>query len=213
MEKKPLVILTGPTAVGKTALSIALAHMVNGEIISADSMQVYRHMDIGSAKIRPEEMNGVPHHLVDVLEPNEPFNVVVFQQMVKEAMEGIYARGHVPVLVGGTGFYIQAIVNDIDFTESEDDTEFRRQCERMAAEGRQQELFEQLKEVDPASAVAAPEKRCYTVEDLQIILACGRETVYTLLKKNEFRWFRVGGSGGAYRISKKSFDEWLDNKI
>lgn len=152
MEKKPLVILTGPTAVGKTALSIALAHMVNGEIISADSMQVYRHMDIGSAKIRPEEMNGVPHHLVDVLEPNEPFNVVVFQQMVKEAMEGIYARGHVPVLVGGTGFYIQAIVNDIDFTESEDDTEFRRQCERMAAEGRQQELFEQLKEVDPASA-------------------------------------------------------------
>jgi tRNA dimethylallyltransferase len=114
--KKPLIILTGPTAVGKTSLSIALAKAVNGEIISADSMQVYRHMDIGSAKIRPEEMQGVPHHLVDCLEPDEEFNVVRFQQMAKEAMKGIYDRGRIPVLVGGTGFYIQAVTGDIDFT-------------------------------------------------------------------------------------------------
>lgn len=154
MEKKPLVILTGPTAVGKTALSIAVARMVGGEIISADSMQVYRHMDIGSAKIKPEEMAGIPHHLIDVLEPDEPFNVVVFQRMAKKAMEEIYARGSVPVLVGGTGFYIQSIVNDIDFTESEEDVSFRRQCEQMAAAGKQKELFARLQEVDPASALA-----------------------------------------------------------
>lgn len=152
MEKKPLVILTGPTAVGKSSLSIALAHMLDGEIISADSMQVYRHMDIGSAKIRPEEMDGVPHHLVDVLEPDEPFNVVVFQQMVKTAMEGIYGRGHIPILVGGTGFYIQAIVNDIDFTEEQDDTVFRKHCEERAARGEALLLHRELAAVDEKAA-------------------------------------------------------------
>lgn len=117
--KQPLIILTGPTAVGKTALSIELAKALNGEIISADSMQVYRHMDIGSAKIMPEEMEGVPHHLIDVLEPWEEFNVTRFQAMAKEAMAGIYSRGHVPIVTGGTGFYIQALAYDIDFTENE----------------------------------------------------------------------------------------------
>ena len=107
---KPLIILTGPTAVGKTELSIALAKAVNGEIISADSMQVYRHMDIGTAKITPEEMQGVPHHLIDILEPDTAFNVAMFQKLAKEAMEGIYARGRIPVVVGGTGFYIQALL-------------------------------------------------------------------------------------------------------
>ncbi len=107
--KKPLIVLTGPTAVGKTKLSIALAKAVNGEIISADSMQVYRHMDIGSAKITPEEMDGVPHHLVDVLEPTEDFNIVLFQQMAKDAMDKIYDKGRIPILVGGTGFYIQSV--------------------------------------------------------------------------------------------------------
>ena len=101
--KRPLVVLTGPTAVGKTKLSIALAKAIGGEILSADSMQVYKHMDIGSAKIRPEEMQGVPHHLIDILEPWEEFNVVVFQKRCLECMEQIYDRGHIPILVGGTG--------------------------------------------------------------------------------------------------------------
>ena len=114
-KKKPLIILTGPTAVGKTAASIGLAKAIGGEIISADSMQVYRYMDIGSAKIMSEEMNGVCHHLIDVLEPEEEFNVAVFQKMAKEAMQGIYERGHIPIVVGGTGFYIQALLYDIDF--------------------------------------------------------------------------------------------------
>lgn len=104
MTKEPLIILTGPTAVGKTALSLSLAERVNGEIISADSMQVYRGMDIGSAKIMPEEQKGIPHHLIDVLDPDEEFHVVRFVQMAKEAMEDIRSRGKVPILTGGTGF-------------------------------------------------------------------------------------------------------------
>ena len=131
-NKRPLVILTGPTAVGKTAASIGLAKAIGGEIISADSMQVYKEMDIGSAKIRPEEMDGVPHHLVDVLDPSEDFNVVLFQQMAKEAMEGIYQRGHIPIVVGGTGFYIQALLYDIDFTENNADTAYREELEALA---------------------------------------------------------------------------------
>ena len=116
-EKKPLIILTGPTAVGKTKASIGLAKAIGGEIISADSMQVYRHMDIGSAKITKEEMADVPHYLIDVLEPEEEFHVVRFQQMAKAAMTDIYSRGKIPIIVGGTGFYIQALLYDIDFTE------------------------------------------------------------------------------------------------
>lgn len=95
--KKPLIVLTGPTAVGKTKLSVSLAKSVGGEIISADSMQVYKYMDIGSAKIMPQEMQGVPHYLVDELMPDEEFHIVRFQQMAKEAMEKIYANGHIPI--------------------------------------------------------------------------------------------------------------------
>ena len=111
--KQPLIILTGPTASGKTALSVELAKRIGGEIISADSMQVYRHMDVGSAKVTKEEMDGVPHHLIDVLDPQDAFNVVVFQEMAKKAMEEIYANGHIPIVAGGTGFYIQALLNDL----------------------------------------------------------------------------------------------------
>ena len=107
--KQPLIILTGPTAVGKTALSIQLAKAIGGEIISADSMQVYRHMDIGSAKITPDEMDGIPHYLIDVLDPDQDFNVVTFQHLAKEALTEIYSHGHVPIVAGGTGFYIQAL--------------------------------------------------------------------------------------------------------
>lgn len=148
---RPLVILTGPTAVGKTALSIALAKAINGEIVSADSMQVYRHMDIGSAKIKTEEMAGVPHHLIDVLEPTEAFNVVVFQKLAKEAMEEIYGRGRIPILVGGTGFYIQAVLYDIDFTENDEDTALRRELEEIAKIEGPDVLYGRLKAVDPAS--------------------------------------------------------------
>ena len=150
-SKKKLVVLTGPTAVGKTGLSLSLAKAVGGEIISADSMQVYRHMDIGSAKIRTEEMEGVPHFLIDELEPSEEFNVLIFQQKAKRYMEEIYERGHIPVLVGGTGFYIQAVLYDIDFTDNQDEQGLRKKLEQKAHEKGAQWLYERLKEVDPAS--------------------------------------------------------------
>lgn len=150
-EKRPLVILTGPTAVGKTALSIALAKATGGEIISADSMQVYRRMDIGSAKIMPEEMEGVPHHLIDVLEPTEEFNVVLFQELAKRAAAEIYGRGHIPIVVGGTGFYIQALLYDIDFTENDEDTAFRRSLEELAKREGAEALYKRLRAVDPES--------------------------------------------------------------
>lgn len=150
--KQPLIILTGPTAVGKTKASIQLAKKLNGEIISADSMQVYRHMDIGSAKIRAEEMQGITHHLIDILEPDEEFHVVRFQQLAKHAMQDIYARGKIPIVVGGTGFYIQALLYDIDFTENEEDIGYRKELEHLAQKKGAQYLHDMLRRVDPKSA-------------------------------------------------------------
>lgn len=150
--KKPLIIITGPTAVGKTSTSIELAQRIGGEIISADSMQVYKKMDIGTAKIMPEEMNGVPHYLIDELSPSEPFDVFRFQQMGKEALNQIYQKGKIPIVVGGTGFYIQALLYDIDFSKEHTSNQYREQLEKIAKEKGEIYLFNQLKEVDPVSA-------------------------------------------------------------
>lgn len=151
-KKKPLIILTGPTAVGKTELSIALAKAVNGSVISADSMQVYRGMDIGSAKITPEEMQEIPHYLVDILEPDEEFHVVRFQELAKQAMQEIYESGRIPIVTGGTGFYIQALLYDIDFTSQDEDSALREQYAVEAREKGAHFLHEKLREVDPVSA-------------------------------------------------------------
>ncbi len=142
-----LIIIAGPTATGKSDAAVALSKAIGGEVISADSVQVYRGMDIGSAKITPEEMQGVPHHLIDVLDPSDPFNITIFQSMAKEAMKGIYERGHIPVICGGTGFYIQSILYDIQFTVEETDMTYRTQLEQKPPA----ELYAMLKEVDPAS--------------------------------------------------------------
>lgn len=154
MMKQPLIILTGPTASGKTSLSVSLAKKIGGEIISADSMQVYRYMDVGSAKVTKEEMEGVPHHLIDVLDPKEPFDVVRFQTMAKEALKRIRDNGHIPIVAGGTGFYIQALLNDIDFTENDSDTEYRSMLEALSREKGAEYLHEMLRQNDPESAEA-----------------------------------------------------------
>ena len=154
MEKRKLVILTGPTAVGKTKLSIELAKKIGGEIISADSAQVYKHMDIGSAKIMPEEMENVPHYLIDEFEPKDEFNVVVFQQKAKQYMEEIYQKGKIPILVGGTGFYIQAVLYDINFSIDDDNHQIREALEQLGKEKGPLYLHEELKKVDPAAAEA-----------------------------------------------------------
>ena len=143
-----LIVLTGPTAVGKTSLSINLAKRIGGEIISADSMQVYKYMDIGSAKISKEEMDGIPHYLIDVLDPSEDFNVYEFQKMAKDALKKIYANGNIPIVVGGTGFYIQALLYDIDFSE-EDNSDIRKRLEDEASTLGAEVLYNRLMEKDP----------------------------------------------------------------
>lgn len=152
MMKKPLVVLTGPTAVGKTALSIGLAKRINGEIVSADSIQVYKGMDIGSAKITKEEMDGVKHYLIDVLEPTKDFNVATFKEMAVAAMEEIYSNGKIPIITGGTGFYIQAVLYDIDFTKTQSDGSYRASLEAFAKEHGVEALHDKLKEVDEQAA-------------------------------------------------------------
>ncbi len=152
MTKKPMIILSGPTAVGKSALSIELAKLVNGAIISADSMQVYKYMDIGSAKIMPQEMEGIPHYLIDELLPEEEFHIVRFQEMAKKALEEIYSKGQIPIIAGGTGFYIQSLIYDIDFNNQESNTAFREELEKLAKEAGNEVLHDRLKEVDPVSA-------------------------------------------------------------
>lgn len=152
--KKPIVILTGPTAVGKTALSIALAKRIGGAIISADSMQVYKYMDIGSAKVTKEEMQGIPHYLIDEFLPEEEFHVVKFQEYAMRYLEKIYKEKQIPILVGGTGFYIQALLYGIDFTEQECDADYRKILEKLASEKGNIYLHEMLAKRDPKAAEA-----------------------------------------------------------
>lgn len=147
-----LVILTGPTAVGKTDLSIQLAKKINGEIISADSIQVYKGMDIGSAKITKEETDGIPHHLIDILEPKEEFNVHIFKKLATKVINDISSRGNIPIIVGGTGFYIQAVLYDINFDDTETDYEYREYLEQLAKDKGNAFLHDMLKEVDYESA-------------------------------------------------------------
>ncbi len=174
--KKAIVVLTGPTAVGKTELSIQLAKVIGGEIISADSMQVYKHMDVGSAKITPEEMDGVRHYLVDELEPFDEFHVVKFQEYAKKYLNEIYAHGKIPIIAGGTGFYIQALLNDIDFTEQESDSAYRKELEALAEEHGNQYLHDRLKEVDPESAEAIhPNNRKRVIRALEFYQETGRK--------------------------------------
>ena len=130
----PVIIIYGPTAVGKSAISVCLAKKVNGEIISADSMQIYKHLDIGSAKITQDEMEGIPHHLIDFLEPNEEYNVSLFCDNCKMLIEDIISRGKTPIIVGGTGLYINSLINGYDFGKTSKNNEFREELEKLSNE-------------------------------------------------------------------------------
>ncbi len=149
---KPLIVIAGPTASGKTKTSVHLAKAIGGEIISADSMQVYKGMDIGTAKVTTKEMEGVRHHLIDVLNPDQSCSIAKWQAMVKEAIEDICSRGKIPILAGGTGFYIQSIIYDTNFEENDGDKSYRLELEAIGQgpEGLDK-LYEMLKEVDMAS--------------------------------------------------------------
>ena len=153
-EKTPLLIVAGPTATGKSDSAVELALRMNGEVISADSMQVYRGMDIGSAKVTVEEMRGVPHHLIDCADPSENWNVVRFQKEARRAVQDIASRGRLPILCGGTGFYIQALLYDIDFTQMDENTPLRDRLSALAAEKGPEAVHALLAKKDPASAAA-----------------------------------------------------------
>lgn len=147
-----LIVIAGPTAVGKSELSVALAKRINGEIISADSMQVYKGMDIGSAKITKEEMEGIPHFLIDELDPSEEFNVPKFTEIASRYAKEINDRGHIPIVTGGTGFYIRALLYGTDFSESSgNNDELRAKFEKDAGDHGADYLYEKLMQVDPES--------------------------------------------------------------
>ncbi|WP_210363916.1 tRNA (adenosine(37)-N6)-dimethylallyltransferase MiaA [Bacillus sp. REN3] len=176
MEKKQkLIVLIGPTAVGKTSLSIELAKRFNAEIISGDSMQIYKGMDIGTAKITQEEMEGIPHHLLDIKEPEESFSTAEFQELVRAKIEEISTRGRLPMIVGGTGLYIQSAIYDYHFTDSPSDQSFREALERQADEDGPEALHQTLKEADPESAARIhPNNIRRVIRALEVIHCTGK---------------------------------------
>lgn len=149
--KQKLLVLGGPTAVGKTELSIKLAKELNGEIISADSMQIYKYMDIGSAKVTEKEMDGVKHHLIDVIEPDVPFSVADFKEHGEKAIKEILSQNKFPIIAGGTGLYINSLTCNMTFTEAEKDEEYRSKLEKLCEEKGNDYVHEMLKEIDPVS--------------------------------------------------------------
>ena len=173
--REPMVVIAGPTASGKSEIAAHLSREIGGEVVSADSMQVYRHMDIGSAKTTREEMLGVPHHLIDVAEPDEEFHVVRYQELAREAVRKIHERGRIPVLCGGTGFYIQAVLREIDFTASGPDEALRNELEEYAGRHGNEALFRILKEEDPLAAeVLHPNNRKRVIRAIEFIRSRGR---------------------------------------
>ncbi len=149
---KDLVIISGPTGVGKSKASIELCKKIGGSVISADSMQVYRGMDIGTAKITHEEMEGIPHYLIDVCDPSDDFNIVTFKQMATGAIEEITSSGRIPVIVGGTGFYIQSVLYDIDFSIADELTQYREYLYELLEEKGSEHVHQLLEAVDPVAA-------------------------------------------------------------
>ncbi len=212
-KAKELIIIAGPTATGKSDLAVALAKETGGEVISADSVQVYRGLDIGSAKLTPEEMQGVPHHMIDVLDPEEPFNITLFQKMAKDAIESIRSRGHVPILCGGTGFYIQSVLYDIEFSEEKDGDAYRKSLEKLAAEGRADELYDQLRAIDPASC-----EKIHPNNIKRVIRALEyyRETGRPISEHNEEQRARTAAYDAAFFVlsdERRALYERIDRRV
>ena len=150
--KPKVIVIAGPTASGKTSTSIKIAKELKGEIISADSMQVYKEMNIGTAKPSMEERDGVMHYLMDIVSPDELYNVTMYKKMAEEAIEEILAKGKVPIIVGGTGLYISTLINGIEFSEVQEDTEYRNEMQALAESKGPNYLHDMLREVDPVAA-------------------------------------------------------------
>lgn len=179
-NKQKIIVIIGPTAVGKTKLSIELARAFDGEIISGDSMQIYREMDIGTAKIKLEEMEGIPHHLIDIKNPDEEFSAAEFQDLVREKITEISARKKLPIIVGGTGLYIQSAIYDYHFSEAPSDPDFRRSLEMRAEAEGNQAIHDELMKFDPSSAAEIhPNNVRRVIRALEIYHCTGKTKVET----------------------------------
>lgn len=152
MVKKTVIAIVGPTAVGKTALSIEIATSFSGEIISGDSMQVYKHLDIGTSKIKTSEMKGIPHHMIDIKNPDEPFTVAEFKKCVESHIETITLTNQLPILVGGSGLYVQSILYDYQFAGKKRNLTYTKQLEQFLKENGNIALYQKLKNIDPLQA-------------------------------------------------------------
>ncbi len=152
--KLPVIVICGPTASGKSATAILVAQAIGGEIVSADSMQIYRGLDIGTAKVTPEEQRIVPHHLIDCCDPGDYFSVATFKTLATQAIQDIHARGHVPIICGGTGQYISSLVSGIDFVEIETDPQLRETLNKRAETEGLGQLYAELQQIDPVAAAA-----------------------------------------------------------
>lgn len=173
--KKKVIVIVGPTAVGKTALSIDLAKKLEGEIISGDSMQVYVGMDIGTAKIKPDEMESIPHHLIDIIEPNMPYTVAQFQTSVRQSINEIHKRNKVPIIVGGSGLYIEAALYNFTFSEQKRDLTYTKQLEETIALYGIDPLYDRLKEIDPEHAAGIhPNNHRKVIRALEVYEATGQ---------------------------------------
>lgn len=148
-DKKKIIVVCGPTASGKTGLSIVLAEKYNGEIISADSMQVYKKLDVGTAKATNEQQKAATHHLIDIMNPDEPYNVQMFVDMAKSAIEDITSRGKLPIIVGGTGLYIESLINGIQFSQQPDNTQIKQELQKQLEEKGPDFMYRMLQEIDP----------------------------------------------------------------
>ena len=174
--KHPVVAVVGPTATGKTALGVALAEQFGGEVISADSMQIYKGLDVGTAKVTPEETHGIPHHGVDILEPDAPFSVADFTAMAGRLEQEIAGRGHLPILVGGTGLYVQSFLYGVRFTEEKAPAGLREQLAEELAQKGGAALYAELQQVDPeAAAVIHPNNQVRVLRALEHYRATGKK--------------------------------------
>ncbi len=184
--KEKLVILTGPTGVGKTSISLGLARELNGEIISADSMQIYRNLDIGTAKIREDEMENIPHHLLSIVDPREYFSVADFKDLAVEKIHEINSRGKIPIVVGGTGLYINSLVYNLDFHKTKANLEYREYLEKLLEEKGLKFLYELLLEKDPEAASNTDSTNPNRViRALEIVESGGKKFVEKLRDENK----------------------------
>lgn len=175
-KKHPVVAVVGPTATGKTALGVALAQHFSGEVISCDSMQIYKGLDVGTAKVTPEETCGIPHHGVDILTPDKPFSVADFTAMAGRLEREISARGALPILVGGTGLYVQSFLNGVRFTEEKTPAGLREQLAAELAEKGGTAMYEELRQVDPEAAAAIhPNNQVRVLRALEHYRATGKK--------------------------------------